>query len=120
EKNNLILSTAIFFSPTFIQHPAIGDPLIYLNIFAVAKKKINYKYTLSPKYLMRLEEYIDQLINEAQSQHEDREHALLLWLHLILLTIHRNSQQKSTHQGKESKHGPEWLEDALTYINQHI
>lgn len=120
KKSNLILSTAIFFSPTFIQHVTIGDPLTYLNIFAEAKKTNSYKYTLSPKYLIKLEEYIDELMKEEQSQHKDRENALLLWLHLILLTIHRNFQLKNTLQDKESKYVPEWLEDTLTYMNQHI
>ena len=120
EKANLISSTAIFFSPAFIQHVAIGDPFIYLNIFDQSKKTKNYKYTLLPKFNIKFVEYIDQLMNEERSQNEDKQSALLLWLHLILLTIHRNSQQNNIIQGKQSKQGPEWMKDILTYINQHI
>jgi AraC-like DNA-binding protein len=120
EKTNLILSTAIFFSPALIQRAAIGDPFVYLNIFVEAKRTKNYKHTLSPKNSIKLVEYIDQLMKEDQSHHEDRENALLLWLHLILLTIHRNFQEKDTVQSKQSEHAPQWMKDALTYINQHI
>lgn len=120
EKSNLILSTAIFFSPTFIQQTGIGDPFIYLNIFAEVKKTKNYKYTLAPKYLIQLEDYIDQLLKEEQSQHGDKKNALLLWLHHILLTIHRNFQQKKPARNNQSRHEPVWLGEALTYMNQHI
>ena len=120
EKSNLISSTAIFFSPTFIQHTSIGDPSVYLNIFGESKKTKNYKYTLSPKHLIELETYIDQLMKEEQSQNEHKQNALQLWLQLILLTIHRNSQQKNIGHRKQSTHEPKWLENILTYINRHL
>lgn len=120
EKSNLILSTAIFFSPAFIQRTDIGNSFIYLNFFIEVKKTKNYKHTLLPKYLIKLEEYIDQLMIENQSQHEDRENALLLWLHLTLLTIHRNFRQKKPSPNIQHRHGPDWLRKVLTLINQHI
>src|SRR5699024_11536021 len=64
EKSNLISSTAIFFSPTFIQHTSIGDPSVYLNIFGESKKTKNYKYTLFIKNLIEFKIYFDLLINE--------------------------------------------------------
>src|SRR5690625_3428681 len=120
EMSNLILSTAIFFSPAFIQQTAVGSSLHYLNIFNDVKKSKNYKHTLSPTYLIKVEEYIDQLMKENQSQNDDRENALLLWLHLTLLTIYRSSQQSRPAQHKQHRHEPDWLRKALTLINQHI
>src|SRR5690625_226383 len=38
KKNNLILSTAIFFKPSYIRQTSIGDSFQYLNIFIKAKR----------------------------------------------------------------------------------
>src|SRR5690625_4255911 len=99
EKSNLISSTAIFFSPTFIQHTSIGDPSVYLNIFGESKRTKNYKYTLSPNHLIELEVYIDQLMKEEQSQNEHKQNALQLWLQLILLMIQdrKSTRLNSSH-----------------------
>src|SRR5699024_7900186 len=106
--------------PAFIQQTAVGSSLDYLNIFNDVKKSKNYKHTLSPTYLIKVEEYIDQLMKENQSQNDDKENALLLWLHLTLLTIFRNFQQSRPTQYKQHRHEPDWLRKALTLINQHI
>lgn len=119
-KNHLILSTAIFFCPAYIRQISIGDSFQYLSIFTKAKRTQNYKYTLLPEYLVQLDHFFNQLMKEKQSQHEDRENGILLWLHLILLTIHRNLNQKRTHQHEQSMHEPDWIKQSLTLINQHI
>jgi len=119
-KNHLILSTAIFFCPAYIRQTSIGDSFQYLSIFTKAKRTQNYKYTLLPEYLVQLDHFFYQLMTEKQSRHEDRENGILLWLHLILLTIHRNLNQKRTHQHEQSMHEPDWIKQSLTLINQHI
>jgi len=120
KKKNLILSTAIFFNPSYIRQTSIGDSFQYVNIFIKAKRTKNYKYTLLPEHLVQLESFFSQLMEEKQSQHEDRENGILLWLHLILLTIHRNLNQKKTHQHEQSMDEPDWIKQTLTLINQHI
>jgi AraC-like DNA-binding protein len=119
DKTNLITSTAIFFNPVFIHHTSFGTPSSYLAIFREAKARKNYKYSLSSVHENELNESLEKLINEYRSNNRDKENAIILWLHLILLNLNRNYLNEKPTINKSSL-GPEWMVEILTFINNHL
>lgn len=120
EESNLITSTAIFFSPNLIQQATFGETSTYLTIFQEAKTTKNYKYSLKPVHLSKLNEYVDCLFNEELAKKQGRENAILLWLHLILLELYRNRLQHDSLYESQSRFGPKWVTDILLFINQNV
>ncbi|MFC0470664.1 AraC family transcriptional regulator [Halalkalibacter kiskunsagensis] len=119
DETNLITSTAIFFSPVLIQQASFGDPSSYYAIFNEARTIKNYKYSLRPDHQNQLNESIDKLVAEFKSENQNRENAIILWLHLILLDLYRNRLQKSTYN-KSPLLEPEWMTEILAFINKNL
>jgi len=120
-KDHSLTSTAIFFSPALINHSTFGNSFLYLKIFEDAKQGKNFKYTLEPKHLSQLTNYVDTLKSEVATENPDQVNAILLWLHLILLHLNRNCLSGQLEEAsKQSSFGPEWFKDSLIYIDHHI
>lgn len=119
DKDNTLTSTAVFFSPALLNHSSFGNSFLYLKIFEESKKEKNYKYTLEPKHLSHLNDYIDTLMKEVETEGPDQSNAILLWLHITLLHLNRNCLTRQLDEAKSS-FGPEWFKESLIYIDQHL
>ncbi|PAD10527.1 hypothetical protein CHH78_00505 [Shouchella clausii] len=115
---NLITSTAIFFSPVLLQRSVFWDSHSYLRLFEEGKGRKNYRHRLEPKNRAQLELYIDQLWEEEKEKRIDQRQMLALLLQQILLFLNRNCL-KSEHVGHHNA-GPVWINQVLDYIELHL
>jgi AraC-like DNA-binding protein len=118
-ETNLITSTAIFFSPVLIRQASLGAHSSYLAIFKEATATKCYKYSLSSVHENQLNEVINKLVAEYKSNNQDKKDAIILWLHLILLSLNRNCLNKKPSYSKSS-YGPQWMTETLTFINNNL
>jgi AraC-like DNA-binding protein len=120
DKDHSLTSTAIFFSSALLNHSTFGNSFLYLKIFEESKKGKNYKYTLEHNHQTQLNDYIDTLIHEVETESPDQVNAILLWLHVTMLHLNRNCLTWKTGITKQSSFGPKWFKEALIYIDQHL
>ncbi|WP_121612399.1 AraC family transcriptional regulator [Mesobacillus foraminis] len=120
DKDKLLTSTAIFFSSALLNHTGFGNSFLYWRIFEEAKRRKNYKYSFHSDHYKQLTQYLTILKKEAEMANPDQENALLVWLHVILLHLNRHCLPIASVPTEQSTFGPEWIREALIYIDQHL
>ncbi|GIN13448.1 hypothetical protein J26TS2_33150 [Shouchella clausii] len=115
---NLITSTAIFFSPVLLQRSVFWDSQSYLRLFEEGRGRKHYRHRLEQKNRAQLEMYIDQLWEEEKEKRIDQRQMLALLLQQILLFLNRNCL-KSERVGPHNA-GPVWINQVLDYIELNL
>jgi AraC family transcriptional regulator len=120
DQDSPVTSTAIFFSPTLIYNTNFGHSYSYMKLFEKGKKDNIYKYPLDSDYCREIENYIDNMNAENSQTTPDNQHAIVLWLHMILLHLNRNCLPHDVILDTKSKFEPQWLKNILVFIDQHL
>ncbi len=113
-KEERVTSTALFFNPNLVSN-TFPSGQTFLQLFNQAREKKEYRYRLEVPHRLKLEELLEELWQEEESEHPDRAQALALYLHLILLYLNR-LELKKVSSGRQ----PEWLKGSLNYIEQNL
>ncbi len=109
-------STALFFNPTLLHTPSLGDPFTYLRCFEQADRAKSYKLASSEAERRELEALIEAIRLEEQEQKRGYRHAVLNLLQRMLLLLGRRvASPEPTQTGR----APDWMADALTYIDEY-
>ncbi|GAA0365589.1 AraC family transcriptional regulator [Bacillus horti] len=117
---NLITSTAIFFSPVLLQRSVFWDWASFLRLFHEARVKKNYRYHLDERDCVQLEDYLDQLRDEQQKEKVDQKQAIALLLQLVLVFLNRHCLNKEMTVRGSTAIGPTWINETLDYIEQRL
>lgn len=117
---NLITSTAIFFSPALLQRSVFWDSQSYLRLFEEGRARKNYRYQLDQKKCAQLEAYIDQLWEEVREKRIDQRQVLALLLQQILVFLNRNCLKNDSDTKNNAGIGPEWINRVLDYIELNL
>lgn len=115
---NLITSTAIFFSPALLQRSVFWDSQSYLRLFEEGRGRKNYRHRLEQKNRAQLEVYIDQLWEEEKEKRIDQRQMLALLLQQILLFLNRNCLK--SERVVYNNAGPVWINQVLDYIELNL
>ncbi|WP_350298970.1 AraC family transcriptional regulator [Peribacillus frigoritolerans] len=118
-KEDPVTSTIIFFSPTLIYKDVVDDSFSYLHLFNLTKKSKNYKISLPQKKQVKMEEQLQLILQETNSQSIGSRHACLLIVHQIILDLYR-TRINGKEDLSEGSYSSDWIKDILIYINEHI
>lgn len=121
DKEAPVTSTAIYFNPSMVQAPQLGDSYSYLQCFEQAANHRNYKFeTLLPQRHqldVGLESMHYELTHPSLGHHQ----AIYLQLLQLLLFLHRDLGSGSKpNTADDSIAPPLWMREILLYINQHF
>jgi hypothetical protein len=90
EKESPVTSTAIYFSPSIVQLPALGEDFSYLQGFEQAATLRNYKFEMRSPQSQHLELLLDVIENEFKHPTIGQRQSIFLHLLQLLLTIQRD------------------------------
>lgn len=111
-----IVSTAVFFAPSFVQEESLGDGYDPLRCFDIARKKKQYKFELTEPLRMIIEESIDSMAAELNTKAPGYRHSIRLHMQQLLLTFTRHIFTEPATA--ENRIGPQWIKEALRNIDR--
>lgn len=112
-----IVSSAIFFAPSFVQTHSFGDDYESLMSFEIARKTKQYKITLPEPVRLTIEKTINAMSNELIEQQSGYRHGVWLQLQQLLFELSRYPFKKAASTST-AKFGPQWIQNALRDINR--
>lgn len=114
-----IVSSAIFFAPTLIAGPSLGDGYFSLQCYEIARKKKRFKIGLAGSLRIAAEMAIKQIAEEFANQETGYREAVLLTIGQLLLQINRHLLTDEITQHESPRIGPSWILRALKRIDEH-
>ncbi|MCY9666608.1 AraC family transcriptional regulator [Paenibacillus alginolyticus] len=115
-----VTSTAIYFNPSIVQVPNLGDSFSYLHCFDQAAEHRNYKLeTLLPQR-QHLDVCLESIQYECKHQSLGHRQAILLQLLQLLLFLNRDLDSGIKPNVGDSIAPPVWMREILLYIDQHF
>ncbi|MDQ0207191.1 AraC family transcriptional regulator [Alkalicoccobacillus murimartini] len=115
---HLITSTAVFFSSSLTQLPNVLYAHSRKSILDQARAEKKYRFKINETSHEEIEYYFDRLNSEIKESTKDSEHALFLWLQLLLVYLDRHCVFSS--YTPKSIGEPEWMRNLLLYIEGHL
>nr|WP_255807655.1 AraC family transcriptional regulator [Cohnella mopanensis] len=112
-----IVSSAIFFAPSFVQTDSLGDGYEPLRCFEIARKKKQYKIDLSEPVRLKFEAAINAMISEHKAKELGYRHVQRLQLQQLLIELSRHPFTKET-SSPITGIGPQWIRNALLDIDR--
>ncbi|WP_274652120.1 AraC family transcriptional regulator [Paenibacillus humicola] len=112
-----IVSTAVFFAPSFVLTDELGDEYDSLRCFEIARKKKLYKIELSKALRQSIHAAIEAMAAELKTKEPGYRHAIRLQLQQLLLEINRHPSMKEP-ASSTSRLGPHWMQNALRTIDR--
>jgi AraC-like DNA-binding protein len=120
DKEAPVTSTAIYFSPSIIQVPHLGDSFSYLFDFEQAAELRKYKFeTLLPQR-QHLELILESIQVELKHSSLGQRQAIFLQLLQLLLFLQRDLGSGTKLNAGDPIVGPLWMREILLYIDQHF
>jgi len=113
-----VTSTAVFFAPQMIGHPALNDTYTNMYIFERARKFNRYKLASPPALRPFMEEALQQMQQELERREAGFRYAIHLHLNSLLLSLNRLSLQDASHHPADAGVGPSWLLTMLQHLDQ--
>lgn len=121
DKTKPVTSTALFFSPALVSHTTFGQDIAYLDLFDTSRRLKIYQYKLEmSEHRQQMEQWINMMKKEEEERKAGFRNAMVLSLHMILLTLTRNVIQYESSPAANSAPGPIWMKHVLVYIDQHL
>ncbi len=117
-----IISTALFFSPTFVHSEALCESYATLQCFELAKKNKNYKLLLSDSEKDAIQTSLKQIHEEMCRREFGFREAVRLHVCLLLLQVNRYNRYASPlyqHTNTDKLIGPHWMREALRCIDAY-
>jgi hypothetical protein len=115
-----VTSTAIYFNPSIVQAPNLGDSFSYLHCFEQAAEHRNYKLeTLLPQR-QHLNVWLESIQYECKHPNSGHRQAILLQLLQLLLFLNRDLVSDTKPNVGDSIAPPVWMREILLYIDQHF
>lgn len=115
-----VTSTAIYFSPSIVQAPNLGDSFSYLHGFEQAAEHRNYKLeTLLPQR-QHLDVWLESIQYEFKHPQLGHRQAILLQLLQLLLFLNRDLGAGTKPNTGDSIAPPMWMREILLYIDRHF
>jgi len=118
-KDDLITSSVIFFSPALIQSIPVDDNFSYLSIIEKIKKNNIYKFPLPEKEQQTIEKYLNNIKVELNDNQLGSLHGAILITHQILLFLSRFSLKQMDNKFREEDFNQYWMNDIFTYIDNN-
>jgi AraC-like DNA-binding protein len=116
DKDDLITSSVIFFSPALIQSISVEENFSYLSII---EKNKHYKLSFPAVEQQTLEEYLNNIDKELRDKQLGSFHAAILITHQILLFLSRFSVEKMDNKFREEDFNRYWINDIFSYIDSN-
>ncbi|TYP72046.1 AraC family transcriptional regulator [Paenibacillus methanolicus] len=113
-----IMSTALFFAPSFAQPVLPGEDYRPLRSFEIARQRQQYKFTLSEPVRTRIEANIAAMASEWHAKAPGYRHAMWLQAHQVLLELSRLPIATAPAPSPESAFAPRWVQQALRDIDR--
>jgi AraC-like DNA-binding protein len=120
DKNDLVTSSAIFFSPVLIHNISVDESFSYLTLLESIKKKRDYKISLPVENSIQVEQYLKNIQNELGGQKTGSVHASILVLHQILLDLSRFRIQEDPKRITGENLGPTWINEVFPYLEMNL
>ncbi|MBM7572441.1 AraC family transcriptional regulator [Aquibacillus albus] len=120
DKNDLITSSVIFFSPALIQSISVEENFSYLSIVEKIKKNKHYKLSLSDVEQQTFEEHLNNIQQELSAKQLGSIHAAILITHQILLFLSRFSMKQTENKFREGDFNRYWMNEIFTYIDHNL
>jgi len=113
-----IVSTAVFFAPSFAQTDSLDDGCDPLKCFELARRRKQYKVRLPEQKRSAIEAAVDAMAVEMRTKSLGYRHAVRLRLHQLLLDTSRHliATETLTTAGQI---GPRWIHGALHEIDRN-
>lgn len=114
-------STALYFSPSFVQQSILNDHFTYLALFEHAKKEKQYQVLLHNEQRQAIALYFDQIHAEYTHKKIGFKHAIQTLVQQLLIWLSRQRLFATAEQAVAvpTAHIPAWLLESLTYIDEH-
>ncbi|NOU70319.1 helix-turn-helix domain-containing protein [Paenibacillus sp. LMG 31458] len=120
DKETPVTSTAIYFSPSIIQTPNLGDSFSYLHCFEQAAAHHNYKFETLLSQRQNLDSWLESIQYEFKHPNLGHRQAILLQLLQLLLFLNRDLGSGTKPSTGDSIAPPMWMREILLYIDQHF
>lgn len=115
-----VTSTAIYFSPSIVQTPNLGDSFSYLHCFEQAAAHHNYKFETLLSQRQNLDSGLESIQYEFKHPNLGHRQAILLQLLQLLLFLNRDLGSGTKPSTGDSIAPPMWMREILLYIDQHF
>lgn len=120
DKETPVTSTAIYFSPSIVQTPNLGDSFSYLHGFEQAAAHHNYKFETLLSQRQNLDSGLESIQYEFKHPNLGHRQAILLQLLQLLLFLNRDLGSGTKPSTGDSIAPPMWMREILLYIDQHF
>ncbi|NOU90881.1 helix-turn-helix domain-containing protein [Paenibacillus sp. LMG 31460] len=120
DKETPVTSTAIYFSPSIVQTPNLGDSFSYLHCFEQATAHHNYKFETLLSQRQNLDSGLESIQYEFKHPNLGHRQAILLQLLQLLLFLNRDLGSGTKPSTGDSIAPPMWMREILLYIDQHF
>lgn len=120
DKETPVTSTAIYFSPSIVQTPNLGDNFSYLHCFEQAAGHHNYKFETLLSQRQHLDSWLESIQYEFKHPNLGHRQAILLQLLQLLLFLNRDLGSGTKPSTGDSIAPPIWMREILLYIDQHF
>lgn len=120
DKETPVTSTAIYFSPSIVQTPNLGDNFSYLHCFEQAAGHHNYKFETLLSQHQHLDSWLESIHYEFKHPNLGHRQAILLQLLQLLLFLNRDLGSGTKPSTGDSIAPPIWMREILLYIDQHF
>ncbi len=120
DKDDLVTSSVIFFSPALIQTFSIDESFSYLSLIEKIKKEKDYKMHLYEEEQAKLEQYLVNIYQELKEKELGSSHASVLITHQILLELSRLRVKQHAEPSIKEDNSRDWINDIFSFIDQHL
>ncbi|WP_208607747.1 AraC family transcriptional regulator [Paenibacillus pectinilyticus] len=114
-----VLSTALFFSPSLVRIPSLGDTHFILSSFEWARKRRKYKVNIPEALRGTFMSIIEQIKMELEDRKSGYKHAICLQLQFLLLQLNRLMSQVQSETEDPVHSVPQWMQSLLLFIDLH-
>ena len=120
DKEAPVTSTAIYFSPSMLQTPPLGDDFSYLHSFEQAATHRSYKLETRLSQNQQLDQFLELMHQEFKQPSLGHRQAIFLQLLQLLLYIQRDIGTNAKSPTVDSLVSPLWMREILLHIDQHF
>lgn len=119
DEDDPIVSTALFFSPGFVQDDPFDVQYAVLGIYELARKQHTYRFELPDDLRTFTAETMAAMQAELKGQKTGYRHGIRLLLQQLLLGLNRYVHGSWPGETTAPSVGPAWVREALRQIDAH-
>ncbi len=118
DKNDPVMSTALFFNPTLVSQRLLGDSFHLLSLFDEATRLKRYKYFFAPEHRDKIETSLSTIYTEMTEGKIGYRHAALIQLQALVIFLYRNITNFKVFE-PSTYFGPNWMNNVLNEIEKN-